>query len=133
MEYDRNQWCPAPPPTQTVQNYQNGYETQNGFLTALQGEYPPQAPPAATVAPPPPCYPEPQQPFENDQMISMNGYYHQGQNMVNNNGQYGQIPAQVTQNVQTVDESLSSLLQTDKEQYEWGHKILFKLFIRQLL
>ena len=63
-------------------------------------------------------------------MLGMNGYYHgQGQNMVNNNPQYGQIPAGqgVTGGngqqavVQAVDESLSSLLQTDKEQqYERG-------------
>ena len=75
MEYDRNQWCTSganfPPPQN--HHYQNGYETQNGFLTALQGDYP--APSTAPTAPPP-CYPSDQ--FEqNGQMINMNGYYHQ--------------------------------------------------------
>ena len=72
MEYDRNQWCPSGANFPPQNHYQNGYETQNGFLTALQGDYP--APSAAPA--PPPCYPSDQ--FEqNEQMINMNGYYHQ--------------------------------------------------------
>ena len=93
MDYDRSQWCRNGP----FQNhYQNGYETQNGFLTALQGEHPPHQPP---------CY-------ENnyfEEQIPANGNYHYQQGMVN----CAQIPVQ---NVQTVDESLSSLLQ-EKEHY----------------